>query len=76
MDKSSTVGKQYHAFIAVSITTSFGNNSSPIYPKYIECSGDELLLSNCDFTEYDPKQCQQVAGVICEGILVLDLITL
>ena len=60
---------------AVSMTASFGHGSSPILPWNIQCIGDELTLSNCSFTEYDPEECQQVAGVICEGVFFREYIT-
>ena len=56
-------------FTAVSVTANFGHDLSPILPRIIQCNGDELTLSNCTFTEYDPDVCQQIAGVICEGLL-------
>ena len=61
--------KNKSRFIAVSIVASFGKDLSPILPREIKCSGNELTLSNCSITEYDPQECQQVAGVICEGLL-------
>jgi hypothetical protein len=67
-------------FTAVSITASFGHDSSPILPKHIKCFGDELTLSNCSFTDnYNPNKCRQIAGVICEGLFdsgVIGLLTL
>ena len=59
--------KHKSVFTAVSVMASFGHSSNPILPRDIQCSGDELTLSNCSFTEYDSEECQQVAGVICEG---------
>lgn len=55
---------------AVSITASFGCDSSPILPRHIQCIGDERTLSNCSNTDYDPEQCHQIAGVICEGLII------
>ena len=61
-------GKTTIPFTAVSVIANFGQDSTPILPRDIKCNGDELTLSNCTFIEYDPKECQQVAGVICEGV--------
>ena len=44
-------------------------------PKNIQCNGDELTLSNCTFIEYNPQECQQVAGVICEGVFYSNTIS-
>ena len=55
-------------YTAVSIKANFGHDSSPILPKNIQCNGDELTLNDCSFTEYDHKECKEVAGVICEGL--------
>ena len=57
--------------IAVSVKTNFSRDSSPILPRDIQCSGDEVTLSNCSITEYDQMECEQVAGVICEGMYVV-----
>ena len=45
----------------------FGRGTNPLLPWEIQCTGDEATLGNCSTTAYDPNQCQQVAGVICEG---------
>ena len=60
--------KHSHLFTTVSVIASFDYESSPILPNDIACFGDEPTLSNCTFTTYDPDKCQQVAGVICEGL--------
>ena len=65
---SSTAREPQFCSHAVSVKASFGQDSSPLLPRDIRCNGDELTLSNCTFTDYDPKGCQQVAGVICEGL--------
>ena len=57
----------YDFLIAVSVKTNFSRDSSPILPRDIQCSGNEVTLSNCSITEYDQVECEQVAGVICEG---------
>ena len=56
-------------FTAVSVTADFGNDSSPVFPNDIQCIGDELTLNNCIFTEHNHRNCQKIAGVICEGML-------
>ena len=67
--------KHKSVFTAVSVRASFGHDSSPIVPKNIQCNGDELTLSNCTFIEYNPQECQQVAGVICEGVFYSNTIS-
>ena len=60
--------KHIDSFTTVSVMASFDYESSPILPKDIKCFGYEPTLSNCIFTNYDPNKCQQVAGLICEGL--------
>ena len=54
---------------SVSVKTSFSLGTDPIFPRNIQCSGDEKVLSNCTATENDHMECKEVAGVICEGLL-------
>ena len=51
----------------VLIKTSFDQEASPILPRDIQCNEDEMVLSNCSATEYDPIECQQIASVVCKG---------
>ena len=69
------VQEKQTVFSAVSVTASFGHDSSPILPRDIQCNGDELTLSNCTFLEHKPQECQQVAGVICEGVFYSNTIS-
>jgi hypothetical protein len=51
----------------VSVKTTFSPERNPILPKDIQCSGDEVILSKCNFTKFDHVECQQIVGVICEA---------
>ena len=53
---------------SVSVKTAY-SLEHPILPKAIQCSGDEVTLDMCNATEFDPAECQQIVGVICEGLL-------
>ena len=46
---------------------------SPILPEDIQCNGNETHLTECTTTTKtdQPEICNQVAGVICEGIIII-----
>ena len=53
---------------SVSIKTSFIRDTSTVFPENIHCNGNETTLGNCSAV-YDPTECRELAGVICEGWL-------
>ena len=52
----------------MSVVSNFGRGKSPIVPKSIQCTSDDSIFSDCSTTDQDTSQCQDVAGVICEGL--------
>ena len=52
----------------VSTLFHYGRGQNSILPRYIQCSGDEDQLSDCDITLSSTELCAQVVGVICEGL--------
>ena len=55
---------------SVSVKTTFSRERNPILPKDIQCNGDEVTLNMCNVTEFDPAECKQIVGVICEGLFI------
>ena len=57
--------------VAVSVVSSFGRGTSPLFPQNIQCSTSVTTLSDCRTTALDTDQCQEIAGVICEGLYII-----
>ena len=53
--------------IIESIVVNYGRGSSPILPFRIDCSVDDIDISDCITTALNVSQCPQVAGVNCGG---------
>ena len=41
----------------------------------IRCNGDDDLLSSCSIVDIDARDCPKVAGVICEGVMIMFLMS-
>ena len=52
----------------VSTLFHYGRGQNSILPRYIQCSGSEDQLSDCDIRLSSTEPCAQVVGVICEGL--------
>ena len=53
------------------INAYYGSGSGSIYLNNIQCTGDELSLSNCSFsTDIDECTHEQDAGVSCSGMYI------
>ena len=49
------------------MTVDYGRGTSPILPQSIVCGIHDTELSECQTTNMDASDCQQVAGVNCGG---------
>ena len=54
------------------IVIGYGRGASPILPQSITChSYRNKTFSDCSTAELDVSQCERVAGVDCQGIIVV-----
>ena len=54
------------------VVVGYGRGTAPILPQRIECHSHRInTFSDCSAGELDVSQCERVAGVNCQGIIVL-----
>ena len=56
----------------VPVLVGYGRGTAPILPQSITCHSSHInTFSNCSTAELDIIQCKHVAGIDCQGIIIV-----